>query len=424
MALVEIGKNHKEDIAKLKKRLAKLEKTSGPGATLKLKVEGEKDDSYNHKLDTLKKRLQELEKKSGSRKVAKKPIKRPAKKPGKDDLKKHKEDIRKLKDKLGKLEKKKRNATIRPTLNFKSSISRLNKNIETILELLTKAGDEAGSAQEDSPVVEKLDLLLKQNEKIAQGILTVADMIKERFDKEKKESDNLQPSINDVSEEFSSRLDTVPNPVHQPLNINVRQENSYIEPQMSPAPVQMPQAPNEPIGSGLFESPTEGFQASQQTGGTDSFQGYHDNDFNRFAQPSDDSIEPIVPANFSQTPKKMGENMPSFDSLPGQEEDQYDMPSFPSPPPLEENIKNSSGDMDFGRNNAPEFKPDMFPPPPGPANLQMPPGGFGQQPPDFTAKPIHFGQDFRPIQPNTAPIPPSGDRQKLKLRPFDNENSQ
>lgn len=67
------------------------------------------------------------------------------------------------------------------------SMRALNRNLTDLTGLFKTAGEEMQTEQHDAtlqqqlgPVMEKLDLLLDQNRKIARGIIAIADMLKEQ----------------------------------------------------------------------------------------------------------------------------------------------------------------------------------------------------------------------------------------------------
>jgi hypothetical protein len=245
MALVQIGKNHDNDIKKLKGRINKIEKHKGSShATIKLKVEDHKNTNLNSTIANLKKKIKDLEKKKHTKKkvvkkiihkksVKKKTAKKVTRKRAKPKLKKssiekHKHDLKKIKEKLSKLEQKKRNATIKPTLSFRTTINKLSKRIDAIFNILEKAHEDInGDGSEENPFIKKLDLILEQNEKIAQGILTVAGMIKDKNEIKDDSEEIVQSTItedtmanNSQTETNNSKLDII-----QPINENPISEN-------------------------------------------------------------------------------------------------------------------------------------------------------------------------------------------------------
>jgi len=68
------------------------------------------------------------------------------------------------------------------------SIEKLNENIEQLIEIFKEASDQMKAEERESeviirriqPIEQKLEELSEQNQKIAKGILAVADMVSER----------------------------------------------------------------------------------------------------------------------------------------------------------------------------------------------------------------------------------------------------
>jgi hypothetical protein len=255
MALVQIGKDHDDDIKKLKGRLKKIEKHKGSShATIKLKLEDHKDSDLNSTIASLKRKIKNLEnrkkakkkvtrstvkKKSVKKKTAKKAAKKVSKSRAKPKLKKssiekHKHDLKKIKVKLSKLEQKKRNATLKPTLSFRTTINKLSKRIDAIFDLLEKAHEEFnGEGDEENPLLKKLDLILEQNEKIAQGILTVAELIQDKNgvsnnQEEVTENVESQMEVNDSTITPIQPIESNPTNVNPDDTFNVEQSAPFV----------------------------------------------------------------------------------------------------------------------------------------------------------------------------------------------------
>jgi len=320
MAIVEINKNHSADITRLRNRLRKLEKEAG-SATLKLKVEG----GGKEKVAALKKRIAALEKKSKKKAAKKKP---------KTDVSKHKADLKRIKEKLMKLEKKKRTANLKPTATFRTSINKLSNRIDRLLELLDVSSDDIEQGAPD-PLGEKLDKLLMQNEKIAQGILTVADMLKKDLGDTDMVSGLGSPDPFQTDAPDTPDADSIP---------------ATLSPQMPPDIVVTPGSQTSEI-----PPPVAPMQAS-------------------------DGLKPLPP--FQPESPSQPESPPKLE-----------IPPFNQPPQSE---------IPMSGREPPPFVPTQAPPQSEPA----PPPGVD----DPFAEP-------KPIQSNTAPIPPN----KLQLKPFENE---
>jgi len=155
-------------------------------------------DQYASKINELKKKLLSLEKQARAKAAASNKKHTDHKKSVQKDLRKHKKEIdshkqevnkykaevKRLSAKLKKLEQKKQRAMLRPTTGFKSSMGNLNKNVQSLLKLLEQAHEELGEdkLQVDQDILNKLETLLSQNEKIAQGILAIVDFMKKGSD--------------------------------------------------------------------------------------------------------------------------------------------------------------------------------------------------------------------------------------------------
>lgn len=95
-----------------------------------------------------------------------------------------------------------------PSKGMQASVEKLSDNIGNMMDLFREATKEMTlEEQEDKsvskkiePLMEKVDILIEQNEKIAQGIVAVADMIKDLKENHPAVS---QESANDSSDDFS-----------------------------------------------------------------------------------------------------------------------------------------------------------------------------------------------------------------------------
>jgi hypothetical protein len=77
---------------------------------------------------------------------------------------------------------------------LQSSIDNLNKGLNTMLEVFKQAADDMKLEEHESetltkqvgPINDKLDTLIDQNQKIAKGLVTIADMVKEKLEEIEK----------------------------------------------------------------------------------------------------------------------------------------------------------------------------------------------------------------------------------------------
>ena len=73
---------------------------------------------------------------------------------------------------------------------LQASIDNLNRSLNTMLEVFKQAADEMKLEEHDTelvskqmgPLNDKLDTLIDQNQKIAKGIVAIADMVREKLD--------------------------------------------------------------------------------------------------------------------------------------------------------------------------------------------------------------------------------------------------
>lgn len=107
-------------------------------------------------------------------------------------------EIKALKEEVEKLKKN----PIAGTASGKDllgSVDELNKSLNAMMEVFKEAAGELKMEDRDTqliahkinPIMEKLEEITEQNEKIAAGIVTIADMIKERLEKPKPIQRNI-----------------------------------------------------------------------------------------------------------------------------------------------------------------------------------------------------------------------------------------
>ncbi|MBT5021779.1 hypothetical protein HON01_03060 [Candidatus Woesearchaeota archaeon] len=84
--------------------------------------------------------------------------------------------------------------------SMQDSMSNLNGSMNTMMEVFKSAADELNLETHDTelitkqmgPIQEKLDLLTEQNQKIAKGIVAIAEMVKEKFEAMEEKLDNMK----------------------------------------------------------------------------------------------------------------------------------------------------------------------------------------------------------------------------------------
>lgn len=90
---------------------------------------------------------------------------------------------------------------------LQDSIEGLSKNIEQMMKVFKLAVDEIKLEEHDEdtvtsrlePIMQKLNELTQQNEKIADGVVAVADMLKDHMDKEMSEFRTVENRIGQIS---------------------------------------------------------------------------------------------------------------------------------------------------------------------------------------------------------------------------------
>jgi hypothetical protein len=417
-------------------------------------------DETAEKIDVLRKKLQDLEKKAAEKvaeKAAKKAVHKVVRTAVKAPVKRtqakttvvvktqgsHKKDLQRIITKISKLERRKK-ATLKPSVTFQTALNKLNKNMEQLFDMLSQPHEEGSHEKE---VIQKLDMLLSQNEKIAQGILAIADLINEKMQPKavEKADENL---FDDDSKSMQIDMPQAETQTAAPqqININVQQpqfqmptyqDNAFKAPaDMPPTPemgsmgvpqdldasFNLPEAPPLPASGGLFDPPNFEFQSGKSK---------------LFTPEPDQSIKPVQPSPQPSFWNRLTGGKPLAKQSPDAPMDAP--PDQPAPPPMGSAPGKSLWDAPGGSPNweAPSMEPVPLGKPSAPPLQQwnMPSApqnqpiwdrstapmqtGSPMQPPpmDFMGRTPQDGR-LKPIQSNTAPPPFSG---KLKIRSFDNE---
>ncbi len=87
--------------------------------------------------------------------------------------------------------------------NLQASIDNLNKSLNVMLEVFKQAADDMKLEEHDSetvvkqigPITDKIDTLIDQNQKIAKGIVAIADMVKEKLEEIERASSKRLPPL-------------------------------------------------------------------------------------------------------------------------------------------------------------------------------------------------------------------------------------
>ncbi|MBW2996925.1 hypothetical protein KY349_01140 [Candidatus Woesearchaeota archaeon] len=87
--------------------------------------------------------------------------------------------------------------------NLQSSIDNLNKSLNVMLEVFKQAADDMKLEEHEAeaigkqigPLSEKMDMLIDQNQKIAKGIVAIADMVKEKLEEIGEKTEAPKPRL-------------------------------------------------------------------------------------------------------------------------------------------------------------------------------------------------------------------------------------
>jgi len=141
------------------------------------------------------------------------------------------------------------------------SISALTKGMDSMLRLFKEASEELRVEEEEDATNKKLNEVIEQNKIIADGMVTVSDMIQDFIEKQKgtKPISIPKPSYRPpVSElDFQQPPPLQPLPLEQPLNEPDLQPNQPPKPQQGPVvmpsiPFSSLDEPPKPKKKGLF----------------------------------------------------------------------------------------------------------------------------------------------------------------------------
>lgn len=134
-------------------------------------------------------------------------------------------EIVNLKKQIDELKAKASEPSSREMLN---SISSLAKNIDNMLQLFKAAAEDmkaeeghADIGETIAPLKDKIDMIVEQNKTIAEGMVAVADMVKD----------------------FIQKADNRPKMVIQPVPETIETKTTTFEESIDPMPRQMPQRP-------------------------------------------------------------------------------------------------------------------------------------------------------------------------------------
>jgi hypothetical protein len=139
-----------------------------------------------------------------------------------------------------------------------NSMKQLDTSIGSLVEMFQTAAESMGLEEKESeavnkalkPVMDKLDLLIEQNQKIAKGVVAVADMVTDEIPR-------LRDEIKRLSMMSQPRF--VPQPVPVPVRTfeAPRPEMPSRMPTGAPIPQSTFEKPPMPPGMESFEKPTD-----------------------------------------------------------------------------------------------------------------------------------------------------------------------
>ncbi|MBW2996648.1 hypothetical protein KY332_05115 [Candidatus Woesearchaeota archaeon] len=153
------------------------------------------------------------------------------------------ETIAKIKHELEVL-KKRAYSKEKPSREAKESIDRLNENINKLMSLFQEAAKEMEAGEEEpgtEELMKRINEVEEENRKIAEGILVVADMIKELQEGEKKIEEKISRP---VPMPRAPSAQAPPRPVFRQAGME-RAPSAQVPPppRPMPPPMQMPRAP-------------------------------------------------------------------------------------------------------------------------------------------------------------------------------------
>lgn len=140
--------------------------------------------------------------------------------------------------------------------DLQDSIDNLSRSLNSMMSIFKEAADDMKLEGRDQQVIGakieplggKLDTLIEQNQKIAKGLIAVADMVKEKLEKiEEHTTSNSKPEVNDDLKLPSMNRPTMPPP---PMSAP---SGSPMPP--PPSGMSMPPPPNmkKPIMGGMMK---------------------------------------------------------------------------------------------------------------------------------------------------------------------------
>lgn len=174
------------------------------------------------------------------------------------------EEIQKLRDELNKLKKNPLGSTVQAK-DLQTSVTELTKAINSLTTLLKDTNDDMIQEFQRNSISGHFEQISTQNEQIAQGILTVAQMLQQMSSPQKPEKP-VQNNSSIVQESTASSQGF--QPVGQsPVSSSFHESQPYSQPSMSP-PVSSPSQPVTSSTSSLSMQGTPPPMSSSKSDGS------------------------------------------------------------------------------------------------------------------------------------------------------------
>ncbi|MFT4304173.1 MAG: hypothetical protein ACMXYG_06425 [Candidatus Woesearchaeota archaeon] len=211
------------------------------------------------------------------------------------------------------------------------SLDELSNSIKSLLTVFTEAKNELRIEDEEKeliakkvdPMLNKLDSLLDQNEKLAEGILSLADMIKKLdFKLQSIQASVDKPIIEKSSLDKNEKLESLDSLKEDPLSQPGMQRSPFQQSNQSP-----------------FQQPSQSFQSQQQPS---PFMGQQKDPFSPPPQFASSSNGPKNQFSLPQQPQQ-NQSQQSFGPQPGLDQQSSDMQSSIQPSDMQNDRKPAPG---------------------------------------------------------------------------------
>ncbi len=136
--------------------------------------------------------------------------------------------------------------------SLQESIDKLNDNMETLIEIFKEASDQMKAEERESdviakriqPIEQRLDDLSDQNQKIAKGILAVADMVSAKEQQQQRPRPQQPPQMRPQQQ-----------PMQRPAMAAPQQQNTPTSPRLPPLGGMPPQSPSQGMSMPMPPAP-------------------------------------------------------------------------------------------------------------------------------------------------------------------------